>query len=82
MPPKLPQQGPDEETERKTNVALCTSLIEAAQDFRQILPSSESPSWMHIIKMMELGRRAAKAPLKGDDLQRAFSDMVLGGTYR
>ena len=49
MPPKLPQVGPDEETERKTNVALCNSLIKAAQDFLKIIPSSESPLWMQMI---------------------------------
>ena len=82
MPPKLPQQGPDEETERKTNVALCNSLIEAAQDFLKVLPSSETPLWMHMIKTVELARCAAKAPLKEDDLQRVLLDMALGSTCR
>jgi hypothetical protein len=82
MPPKLPQWGPDEETEQKTNVALCDSLIEAAQDFLQIIPSSQSPLWKHMIKMIQLARRAAKVPLKTADLQHALSDMTLGGTYK
>jgi hypothetical protein len=80
MPPKLPQKHPGEETERKTNVALCNSLIQAAQDFHKILPSSESSLWMHMIRMIELARRAARSPLKEVDLQRALSDMALGGT--
>ena len=82
MPPKLPQKHPGEETERKTNVALCNNLIEAARDFLQIIPSSESPVWMSMITMMELARRAANAPFKKVDLQRALSAMALGGTYR
>ena len=82
MPPKLPQVGADDETERKPNVALCNNLLEAAQDFLQIIPSTESPLWMRMIKMMELVRRAAEAPLTEDGLQRALSDMVLGGMYR
>jgi hypothetical protein len=82
MPPKLPQTGPDEETKRKTNVALCNSLIEAAQDFLKVLPSSETPLWMHMIKTVELARCAAKAPLKEDDLQRVLLDMALGSTCR
>ena len=82
MPPKLPQVGPDEETERKTNVALCDNLIEAAQAVLKILPSSESPLWIHMIKMMEVVRRAANAALKEDDLQRVLSDMAPGSTYR
>jgi hypothetical protein len=82
MPPKLPQQAPDEETERKTNVALCDSLIEAAQDFLQIIPSSDSPLWKHMIKMIQLARSAANTPLKMADLQYALSSMALGGTYR
>jgi len=63
-------------------VALCNSLIETAQDFLRILPSSESRLWMHMIKMMELAHRAANAPFKKGDLQRVLSDMALGGTYR
>ena len=83
MPPKLPQRGPDEETERKTNVALCNSLIEAAQDFMKTLPSTECLLWIHMIKMMKLARRTTKhAPLKEDDLQCMLSNMALGGTYR
>ena len=82
MPPKLPDHHPGEETERKTNVALCDALIAAAQDFLRIIPSSESPLWMRIIKMMELARHTAKAPLKEDRLKRALSNMALGGMYR
>jgi hypothetical protein len=82
MPPKLPQSHPGEETERTTNVALCNSLIEAAENFLTNLPSSETASWIYMIKMMELVRRAASAPWKDDDLQRALSDMVVGGTHR
>jgi len=82
MPPKLPQKHPGEETEQKTNVALCINLIAAAKDFLQTLHPSECPLWMHLIKMMELVRSAAKTPLKEDVLQRALSDMTTGGTYR
>jgi hypothetical protein len=35
-----------------------------------------------MIKMMELFRRAAKAPFNEVDLQRVLSDMGIGGTYR
>ena len=82
MPPKLPQIHPSPQTERQINVALCDSLIEAAQDFLPNLPSSESPLWMHMIKMMELVRCAAKAPFKKGQLQRALSGLALGGAYR
>jgi len=82
MPPKLPQKHPGVEMERKTNVALCNCLIEAAQDFLPIVPSSESSFWMHMIKMMELARRAAEAPFTDVELQRALTDMTLGGVYR
>ena len=82
MPPKLPDHHPGEEAERKTNVALCNSLIEAGKAFLKIIPSSKRSDWMHILKMMELTRRAAKSPLREIDLQLAFSGMALGGTYR
>ena len=81
MPPKLPQDPPDEETERKTNVTLCNSLMEAAQDFLQLIPSSETPLWIHMIKMIKSAHRAAEAPLEKVDLQRALSDMALGGAH-
>jgi hypothetical protein len=81
MPPKLPQKHPGRERARKVNVMLCNSLINAAQDFLKIIPSSERPLWMNMIKMMKLARRAAKSPFVPDDLYRALSDMALGGTY-
>ena len=64
------------------NVALCNSLIQAAQGFLQFLPASESPLWMHMIKMLGLARRAAKAPFKVVELQRTLSDLSPGGTHR
>jgi hypothetical protein len=79
MPPKLPQEYPGKETERETNVALCDNLIDAAQQFLQILPSSESPLWMQMIKMIQSARRAAKLPLKDVELQRVLLDMAIGG---
>jgi hypothetical protein len=63
-------------------MTLCDNLIEAAQDFLQFLPPSEGPLWIQMIKMMELARRAEKAPFNVVDLQRVFSDMGIGGTYR
>jgi len=80
-PTPLPDSHPGKRKERKTNVALCHNLIQAAQDFLQFLPASESPLWMHMIKMMELARRAAKAPFKVVDLQRTLSDLAPGGTH-
>ena len=80
MPPKLPHGHPGEETERETNVALCDSLIDAAQQFLQILPSSESPLWMQMIKMIQSARRAAKVPLEDVELPLVLSDMAIGGT--
>jgi hypothetical protein len=73
---------PCRQKEQKTNVALCDSLIDAAQDFLQFLPPSEGPLWMQMIKMIKLVRRAAKAPFSEGDLQRVLSDMSIGGPYR
>jgi hypothetical protein len=81
LPPRLPQAGPSEETEHKTNVALCNSLVEAVRDFLQTIPSSQRPLWRHMIKMMELARRAAIIPFKEADLQHVFSDMAVGGMF-
>ena len=82
MPPKLPQIHPDKQREQKTKVALCNSLMEAAQDFLHFLPPAEGPLWMQMIRMIELARRAANAPLNEVDLQRVLSDMGIGGTFR
>jgi hypothetical protein len=81
LPPKLPQAGPSEETEYKTNVALYNSLVEAARLFLQNVPSSQRPLWTHMIKMMELARRSAKVPFEEADLQHVFSDMAVGGMF-
>ena len=80
--PMLPRILPRRQKEQKTNVALCDSLIDAAQDFLQFLPLSEGPLWMQMIKMIKLARRAAKAPFNEGDLQRVLSDMGIGGAYR
>jgi hypothetical protein len=80
LPPKLPQKGPGEQVEQRMNVALCNSLVEAAQHFLQNVPSSQRPLWTQMIKMMELAHRAAQVPFKEADLQQVFSDMAHGGT--
>jgi hypothetical protein len=82
MPPLLPQSYPDRQEERKMNVALCDSIINAAQDFLEFLPPSETPLWMRMIKMIELTRRSETAPFTKVDLQRVLSEMVIGGMYR
>jgi hypothetical protein len=84
MPPELPQADPDyqPEIEGKTNEALCDSLVTAARDFLQSLLPSQKPLWMRMIKMMELARRAAKAPFKKINLWRVLTDMDIGGAYR
>ena len=80
MPPELPQTHPGNRTESKTNEALCINLIRAARDFLQGLPPSQYPSLGKMIKMIDLVRRAAKAPFEEVELQRTLSDMTTGGT--
>jgi hypothetical protein len=80
MPPKLPQEGPGGQAEQKLNVALCNSLIGAAHDFFEYLPSSQSSLWLHMIQMMDLVRRAATVPFEESDLKGALSDLAIGGT--
>jgi hypothetical protein len=82
MPPKLPQSYPGESAEREINVLLCDSLINAAQNFLQVLPYSQRPLWVQMINMMELARRAAEDPLIVVELQRVFLNMATGGTYK
>ena len=79
MPPKLPQKDPGELMEQNINVALCGTLIEAAQDFLQYIPSSEYPLWMRIIKMMESVRRAATVTFKETELLSTLLEMAVGG---
>ena len=80
MPPKLPQEDPGEDIEQGINVALCDNLIDAAQDFLRLLHPLQYPLWMRMIKMMEFVRRTAAFPLDEANLQRALSDMAIGGT--
>jgi hypothetical protein len=79
MPPKLSQESPGEDIERRVKVALCDNLIKAAQDFIPNVPPSQSPLWTRMIKTMQLARRAAKTPFQEADLQRVFSNMAIGG---
>jgi hypothetical protein len=79
MPPELPQADPGEQTVQEINVALCDSLIAAAEDFFEYLPSEQYTLWKRMIKMMELARRAASVPFAEANLQRTLSDMAKEG---
>ncbi|KAF8492828.1 hypothetical protein F5888DRAFT_1857202, partial [Russula emetica] len=81
MPPKLPQKDPGEQIEREMNVVLCDNLIGAARDFLQDIPSLQRPLWNHMIKMMDLARRAAKVPFEEAGLWRVLSDMAIGDVF-
>lgn len=78
MPPKLPQEDPGDQIKQRTDVALCDNLLEVARDFPNV-PPSQCSLWMHMIKMMELVRRAVEVPLEEAALQRVFSNMAIGG---
>jgi hypothetical protein len=80
MPPKLPQEDPGDQIRQRTDVALCDNLLEVARDFLPDVPSSQRSLWMHMVKMMELARRAVEVPLDEAGLQHAFSNMAIGGT--
>lgn len=81
MPPKLSQlpEDPDGEFEREINVALCDNLIQAARDFLHEISPAQHPLWMHMIKMIDLARRAADVPFVEAELSGVFLDMALGG---
>jgi len=79
MPPKLPQEDPGDQIARRTNLALCDNLLEAARDFLPDVPTSQSSLWMHMIKMMELAHRAVEVPVDETGLQHVFSNMAIGG---
>ena len=79
MPPKLPQEDPGDQIKQRMNVALCDNLLEAARGFLLDVPTSQRSLWMHMIKMMELARRVANAPLEEADLQDVLSSMAIGG---
>ncbi len=79
MPPKLPQEDPGDQIKQRTDVALCDNLLEVARDFLPDVPSSQHSLWMHMIKMVELARRAVEVPLEEAGLQDIFSNMAIGG---
>ena len=79
LPPKLPQEAPTEEAERRTNVALCLILIEAARAFSQGLLPFQKSLWAQMIKMMGSIHQAARAPLAEAELAGALSRLAIGG---
>ncbi|KAH8992967.1 hypothetical protein EDB92DRAFT_1796839 [Lactarius akahatsu] len=81
LPVKLPQQAPTEGSERKTNVALCHILIQAAQAFSQCLSPSQQRSWAHMIKTMESIHCTAKGPLVEAELKGTLSDLAVGDVF-
>ncbi|KAH9028426.1 hypothetical protein EDB83DRAFT_2526320 [Lactarius deliciosus] len=81
LPAKLPQQAPTEGSERKTNVALCHILIQAARAFCQSLSPSQQRSWAHTMKTMESIHRTAKGPLVEAELKGTLSDLAVGDVF-
>ncbi|KAH9056881.1 hypothetical protein EDB87DRAFT_1155391 [Lactarius vividus] len=81
LPPKLPQESPDEEAERGTNMALCHILIHAAAAFRPYLPPSQELVWTRVQKMMRSIHRSARAPLIEAQLQGVLSDLAIGDVF-
>ena len=79
LPPKLPQEAPTEEAERKTNVALCYILTLAAQTFFKGLTPLRRSLWTRMTKMMGTIYRTARIPLIEAELVGVLSDLVTGG---
>jgi len=79
LPPKLPQEAPTGEAERKTNVALCHILVQAAAAFYQYLSPSQEFVWTRMERMMKSIQRTATTPPVERELRSAFSDLVVGG---
>ena len=79
LPPKLPQEAPTEEAERRTNVALCHILIQAARAFLKDLSPIRLRLWGRMITMMESISQAAKVPRVEVELVRVLSKLVIGG---
>ena len=79
LPPKLPQEAPTEEAERRTNVALCHILIQAARAFLKDLSPIRLPLWGRMITMMESISQTAKVPRVEVELVRVLSKLVIGG---
>jgi hypothetical protein len=79
LPPKLPQEAPNADAERGTNVAPCHILIHAAAAFRQYLSPSQELVWARMQKMMGFIYRAASSPLVEAELKGALSALSAGG---
>ena len=80
LPPKLPQEAPTEEAERRTNVALCHMLVQAGRAFLKDLSPVQQPLWVRMMTMMGSIYQAARVPRMEVELVRVLSDLVIGGT--
>ena len=79
LPPKLPQEAPTEEAERRTNVALCQMLVQAGRAFLKDLSPIQQPLWVRMMTMMGSIYQAARVPRMEVELVRVLSDLVIGG---
>jgi hypothetical protein len=79
LPPKLPQEAPTEEAERRADVALCHILIQASRPFLNGLSPLRKSLWARMIKMMGSLYQAARAPRVEAELVRVLSNLVIGG---
>jgi hypothetical protein len=79
LPPKLPQEAPTDEDERRMNVALCHFLIQASRTFLKGLSPLRQSLWARMIKMMGSIYQAARAPQVELELVRVLSNLDIGG---
>jgi hypothetical protein len=79
LPPKLPQEAQSDDAERRTNVALCHILIDAAAAFRQYLSPPQELVWARIEKMIEYILQAASSPLIEAELEGVLAGLVVNG---
>jgi hypothetical protein len=79
LPPKLPQQAPEEDAERRSEMALCHILINAAAAFRRYIAPSQGNLWDRMHKMMGFIHRAVSSPLVEAELKDTLSALSPGG---
>src|SRR6266404_160288 len=79
LPPELPQakRGKDE---RKTNVALCHILIQAAAAFYECLSPSQKIIWSRMKNMIEsIYKTAGAEEVEAEDLKAMLSGLAVEG---
>lgn len=77
LPPKLPQQAPEEKQEREINLKLVRLIAESVRDYKAF--DAKQEEWNRMARMIAYVEQFIHISPTPDRLQRAMAEMEVDG---